>query len=177
MTTVRHCLALLSLAVVVTHESVASADTVVVTGGGSTEGSSRGSAWDRGGPNPAMLSSGLVTFGLMYGAAVIVASESSLDSDHHMYVPIAGPWMALSGRGGCGDGSGRTCDAQTTNEVLIIADGIGQALGVIMIVKAFINPDDRGGGRMATLDAKPTLHLTPASMGAGAYGMVAFGTF
>ncbi|HEY4105392.1 MAG TPA: hypothetical protein VGM44_15950, partial [Polyangiaceae bacterium] len=75
---------------------------------------------ERGGPSRAMLGSGIATFGISYGVAAVVGVTSSLDADRRMIVPIAGPWMALSGRGGCGDGTPRSCDAATTDKVLIV---------------------------------------------------------
>lgn len=133
---------------------------------------------EKSGPSGGLLASGVVTFGLTYGAAVIVAGSSSLDADHRMFVPIAGPWMALFNRGPCGGLTGPSCDADTTNKVLIVADGIGQALGAFMIVDAFLNPATTTVSRTTTTAAaRPTVRVAPSSMGAGGYGMLAVGSF
>ena len=132
---------------------------------------------ERGGPSRTMLSSGVVTLGLTYGAAAVVAATSDRDADHRMFVPIAGPWMALFDRGDCGGMTGRSCDTETTYKVLIVADGIGQGLGAITIVEAFLNPEVVTVSRTRTGSVKPTLRLTPARLGAGSYGMLALGTF
>jgi hypothetical protein len=133
---------------------------------------------EKGGPSGAMLWSGAVTLGVTYGAGVVVAATSTLPADHNMFVPIAGPWMALANRGGCGGPSGPSCDMATTYKVLIVADGIGQALGAFMIIDAFLNPETRTVYRSTTAAAdKPTVRVTPASMCAGGYGMLAVGSF
>lgn len=148
------CAALLSFS------GVASAQSDVVT--------------EKGGPSRAMLFSGLGTFGISYGAAALVAATSDLDSDHRMFVPIAGPWMALGGRGGCGAGTPRTCDAATTDKVLIITDGVFQALGALLIVESFLNPETVTTTRASA--EPPRIQVAP-TFGANGYGLAAFGTF
>ncbi|HEY3665431.1 MAG TPA: hypothetical protein VGL19_05500 [Polyangiaceae bacterium] len=128
---------------------------------------------ERGGPSRSMLLSGLSTFGISYGAAVVVAATSSLDADHSMYVPFAGPWMALSGRGPCGVGTPRTCNAATADKVLIITDGVFQALGGLLVVEAFFNPETR---TVTRADARPAIRVVP-QVGANGYGLAAFGNF
>ena len=129
---------------------------------------------EKGGPSRAMLFSGIGTFGISYGAAAIVAGTSDLDADHRMFVPIAGPWMALGGRGGCGAGTPRTCDAATTDKVLIITDGVFQALGALLVVESFLNPETITTTRASA--EPPTLHVAP-TFGANGYGLAAFGNF
>jgi hypothetical protein len=129
---------------------------------------------EKGGPSRAMLFSGLGTFGISYGAAAVVAATSDLGSDRRMFVPIAGPWMALGGRGGCGVGTPRTCDAATTDKVLIITDGVFQALGALLIVESFLNPETVTTTRASA--APPRLQVAP-TFGANGYGLAAFGNF
>ncbi len=131
-----------------------------------------------GGPSIGELSSGIVTLGVTYGAAAIVASESPRSADHKMFVPIVGPWMALSDRPGCGGATGPSCPLETAYMVLIVADGIGQALGAITIVGAFLHPEERIVTHSTTAAAppKPVLRVLPSSFGSG-YGMLALGTF
>jgi hypothetical protein len=130
---------------------------------------------ERGGPSRAELSSGLLTLGLTYGAGVVVAATSGRDADHRMFVPVAGPWMALFDRGDCSV-AGRSCATETAYDVLIVADGIGQALGSLMIIGAFLHPEERTVTRSTTALAKPTIHLAPAAVSTG-YGLAALGTF
>ena len=129
---------------------------------------------EKGGPSRAMLFSGVATFGISYGAAAVVASTSDLDADHRMFVPIAGPWMALSGRGGCGVGAPRSCDAATTDKVLIIADGVFQGLGALLIVESFLNPETVTTTRASA--EPPRIQVTP-TFGSNGYGLAAFGNF
>jgi hypothetical protein len=132
---------------------------------------------ERGGPSGAELGSGVLTLGLTYGAAAIVAAESPQAADHRMFIPVAGPWMALANRPSCGGSTQPSCGTETTYSVLIVADGIGQALGSILIVGAFLHPETVS--RTTTVSEeppKPALHLVPASIGSG-YGLQALGTF
>jgi hypothetical protein len=129
---------------------------------------------EKGGPSRAMLFSGVGTLGISYGAAAVVAATSDLDADHRMFVPIAGPWMALSGRGDCGPGTPRTCDAATADKVLIITDGVFQALGGLLIVESFLNPETITTTRAAA--EPPRIQVAP-TFGANGYGLAAFGNF
>jgi hypothetical protein len=124
-----------------------------------------------------LLTSGLVTFGLTYGAGVIVAGTSSLDADHRLFVPIVGPWTSLADRPDCGGATGRSCDTETANKVLLIADGIGQALGAFMVIDAFLNPETVTITRSHVSNLKPAIHIAPAAIGVGGYGMLAAATF
>jgi hypothetical protein len=131
----------------------------------------------RGGPSTAELSSGIITLGLTYGAAAVVAAESPQPADRRMFVPVAGPWMSLVNRPGCGGATGPSCSTETAYSVLIVADGIGQALGSLMIIGAFLHPETVT--RTTTVsqdDIKPVFHVLPSSVGTG-YGMQALGTF
>jgi hypothetical protein len=131
------------------------------------------------GPNRALIGTGLVTFGLSYIPAVIVAGESSQSADHHLYVPIVGPWLDLGDRPSCGVGS-IACDTETTNKVLIAADGVFQGLGVLAVVAGFLTPEREHVVTLASAPAKPqklSLHLTPAQFAGSGYGVAAFGKF
>jgi hypothetical protein len=133
---------------------------------------------ERGGPSMAELSAGLITLGVTYGAGAIVAATSSLPADHQMFVPVVGPWMALPNRGGCGGSSGLSCSTQTTYEVLVVADGVGQALGALMIIGAFLHPQERTVTQSNTTAVeKPTVRFLPVSFDGSAYGVQALGTF
>jgi hypothetical protein len=132
------------------------------------------------GPNRALLTSGLMAFGGTYIPSVIVAAESGRSADHHLYVPVAGPWLDLGTRPGCGSGS-TGCDGETTNKVLLIGDGIIQGVGVVAVVMSFLVPER---DEVVTATAKNTaknddtsVHVTPAQVGRGGYGLAAFGNF
>lgn len=127
------------------------------------------------GPNVALMTSGLVTFGLTYVPSVIVAAESSRPADHHLYVPVVGPWLDLGDRPACGPGS-IACDRETTNKVLLIGDGVLQGLGVVATVAGLLVPQPATVVTTAEND-KPSVHVTPAEFGSGGYGVAAFGKF
>jgi hypothetical protein len=126
------------------------------------------------GPNRRLIGSGLITFGLSYIPALVVAGTSDVSADHHLYVPIVGPWLDLGGRPGCGPGQ-ISCDAETTNKVLLVFDGIFQGIGAITTVAGFLSPERHEVVSAADSD-KPTLHLAPANVASG-YGLAAFGSF
>src|ERR1700677_1361026 len=126
------------------------------------------------GPSWAMVGSGVVIFGLSYVPALVVGASSSLGADQALFVPIAGPWMDFAQRPGCP--AAGSCNAETTNKVLLAVDGVFQAIGAITIVSGFLTPAHETP-TVRSASTEPTWRLTPASMGAGGYGMQALGTF
>jgi hypothetical protein len=126
------------------------------------------------GPSMEMVASGIVIFGLAYVPAVVVGSSSGLDADRTLLVPVAGPWIDFTQRPGCSGGSG--CNQENTNKVLLVTDGVFQGIGVLTTLGGFLTPaHERTTVELAGV--QPTWHLSPASFGAGAYGMAAAGTF
>jgi hypothetical protein len=128
-------------------------------------------------PSRMILGSGIFTFGVSYGAGVVVAATSSRPEDHHLYVPLAGPWIDLGDRGACGGLTGRSCDTETTYKVLLAVDGVFQALGALAIIDAFLTPETHTVTRTASAaQDKPRVRVAPGGIGTG-YGMVAVGSF
>jgi hypothetical protein len=127
----------------------------------------------KGGPSPGMLTSGLIVFGVSYTTAAVVGLTSERDSDEHMVVPFAGPWISLAERDGCDVGS-EDCDGETAKKVLIGADGVFQAVGGLLVIGAFLNPEERTTSRAYTADTK--IRVTPA-VGSNFTGLAAFGKF
>jgi len=125
-------------------------------------------------PNTALLTTGLVMLGGFYVTSVIVGASSDHQGDGHLFVPIAGPWMDIGDRGGCPAGS--SCDGETTNKVLLGADGVFQALGALQIIGAFLMPETRTVATVHTT-AFNDVTFTPARMGVGGYGFAAFAAF
>jgi len=123
------------------------------------------------GPNP-MLVGGLVGFGASYGAAVIVAATSNHDGDHHLYVPIVGPWLDIANRGNC-PASSTACDSETTNKVLLGIDGVIQGASAIAVVYGLLTPPSRAETRVS----QKGVHFAPVSYGSGSPGVAAFGAF
>lgn len=131
------------------------------------------------GPNTTLIGTGILVFGVTYGTSAIIAGTSDHPGDNHLYVPVVGPWLDLADRGDCGASLSRSCDNETTNKVLLVADGIFQGIGALSIIGGFLSPETR---EVAVTTAKkeppkPTLHVSPARLGYQGYGLAAVGTF
>jgi hypothetical protein len=145
-----------------------SAPTTTTSGYVQREGGGRSDA------SSALLGTGIVVFGLSYGTSVVVAATSDHDGDHHLYVPVAGPWIDMGNRGNCPVGSS-ACDNETTNKILLGIDGVLQAVGAIEIIGALLSPDQDTTVARAE-PPKPVVHVMPGRIGTG-YGMGAFVSF
>ncbi len=127
---------------------------------------------EKGGPSSGMLASGAVLFGVTYGSSLIVGLSSDRDDDEHLVVPFAGPWLDLASREGCNEAV-ESCDWETTYKVLLVGDGILQAVGGVLIVGAFLNPEERTVTRTAEA---PKVKVAPV-VGQNSYGLMASGSF
>ncbi|WP_437952750.1 hypothetical protein WME98_20075 [Sorangium sp. So ce296] len=92
-------------------------------------------------PNRGLIWSGVAVLGTTYGISTVVATFSDRPADRALWVPIAGPWIDLGTRGKCG--GDRSCNTEATNKVLLVADGLGQAIGALQILSGFIFPAKR----------------------------------
>lgn len=111
-----------------------------------------------------------------YVPSMIVAAESPNDSDKMLWAPVVGPWLDLADRGGCP--VGRSCDTENGYKALLIADGIVQDVGTVMLISGLISAGVESS-RPTTAKhepQKPSFKLTTmqfgrgASMGAGIVG-------
>jgi hypothetical protein len=118
------------------------------------------------GPSMAMVDSGLTTFGLAYVPAVFVDLTSTLPADHTLIVPLAGPWIDLTQRRNCSPAT--SCNAENTDKVLLVTDGLFQAIGALTVVGGFLAPVAVETG---------SVRIAPARIGGRAYGLVAVGKF
>ncbi|HEX8792805.1 MAG TPA: hypothetical protein VF765_17790 [Polyangiaceae bacterium] len=130
------------------------------------------------GPNVRLITTGLVTFGLAYVPALVVAGESTQSADRNLYIPVAGPWIDIANRPTCGTPGGPDCTTETTDKVLIGVSGVFQGVGAVMTVLGLLTPEHH---EIVTTTAKaeapkPTIHISPASVGSG-YGLGAVGTW
>ncbi len=125
-------------------------------------------------PNVPLITTGLVTFGLSYVPALVVAGESTQSADHNLYIPVAGPWLDIANRPSCG-GGGPDCTTETTDKVLIGVSGVFQGVGAVMTVLGLLTPERSEVVTAAKAD-KPTIHVSPTSVGTG-YGLGAVGTW
>jgi hypothetical protein len=127
--------------------------------------------------NAGVFGSGVAVFGLSYGASVIAAASSDKDNDRgnrRLFVPVVGPWLALSDRGSCNVSESR-CDGETTAKVLLVADGVFQAAGIIGMIDGLLQPSSH---RMIATTAKrdTKVHMSP-SFASGGPGLALTGGF
>src|SRR5262249_55217274 len=99
--------------------------------------------------------------------------SSNHDGDHHLYVPIVGPWLDIANRGNC-PVNNTACDNETTNKVLLGIDGVIQGASAVAVVYGLLSPPT---ARHTTTVAQKGVHFTPVSYGAGSPGLAAFGSF
>ncbi len=125
--------------------------------------------------NPGMFFTGAAVFAGAYGASVIVAANDDKRGNDRLYVPVVGPWLALNDRGSC-DITLSKCDNETTAKVLLVADGVFQAAGIIGMLDGILQPSShRVIARTAKVDTK--VHVTPTTMGNDGQGVAVFGHF
>jgi hypothetical protein len=122
---------------------------------------------------PSLVSSGVVTLGVGYAAAAIVAATSNHPGDNRLYVPVLGPWLDLGDRGSCPIGN-QSCDHETTNKLLIIGDGIVQAVGAATILAGLFSPSHTAVAQTKTFSIA---QIVPVTFGEGRPGLAAYGTF
>jgi len=128
-------------------------------------------------PNRPILAGGVIAFVGSYVPSVIVAAANGNSSDNRLYIPIAGPWLDLAARPGCG-ASQSSCDRESAFAALLIVDGVVQTLGALATGLAFVVPERRT--RVVTAHVspeKPSVHLVPARMSGDGYGVAAVGKF
>jgi hypothetical protein len=126
------------------------------------------------GPSMEMVGSGIATFTLSYLPAVVVGATSDLDADRALFVPLAGPWLDLTARPHCGEVT--SCGAEDTAKVLLVTDGVFQAIGAVTILGGFLTTT-RQTTTVRAASARPALRIGPGSVGARGYGLLALGTF
>ena len=122
--------------------------------------------------NAPLFTGGAVMFGASYGAAVLAASQSDNEADERLYVPLVGPWLDLADRSDC-DIESSSCDDETTEKVLIVADGVFQAGGAALMIGSFLFP--RTVHESAPLSAMR--HVKPIRVGTSGRGFAFTGTF
>jgi hypothetical protein len=109
--------------------------------------------------NAPIFMSGALVFAASYAASVIVAANDGDRGNNRLYVPVVGPWLALSDRGSC-DITKASCDHETTAKVLLVADGVFQAAGLLAMFDGILQPTThRVVTRTVKLDTRP--RVTP----------------
>ncbi len=123
------------------------------------------------GPDPLLVTTGVVIFGVPYGFSAFAAATSNLPSDKWLYVPIAGPWGDIIARLTC---TSSDCKGDLGPAALpLILSGLGQAAGVGILIKALIDPPGKSRARSAS---DTHVHVVPATYAGGA-GLQAYGAF
>jgi len=120
------------------------------------------------------LRGGILALGVPYAASVVVAATSDRSEDKHLYIPVAGPWMDLANRSGCGNPGQPSCDKETAYKVLLIGNGILQGVGALEILGSFLFPETR------TVSVTKNQHrflVTPYYAGRNDFGLAAFARF
>jgi hypothetical protein len=117
--------------------------------------------------NAGVFSSGAVMFGGSYVASIIAGASTDHPGADRLYVPVLGPWLALGDWGNCPVGN-PSCDSNTTDKVLLVADGIVQAAGVLTMIDGLVWPTHHH--HVVVADTK--VHVTPTGN-----GMMVFGHF
>lgn len=115
--------------------------------------------------NTSVFGSGIVLFGGSYLASVIAAGASDHPGADRLYVPVLGPWLALGSWGNC-PVANPSCDSDTSDKVLLVADGIVQAAGVLTMIDGLVWPTSHR--HVVVADTK--VHVTPTSNGMALFG-------
>ncbi|MBX3162195.1 MAG: hypothetical protein KF773_39895 [Deltaproteobacteria bacterium] len=90
--------------------------------------------------NAPVFASGALVFAASYGTSLVFAARAeSNEPNHHLFVPIVGPWLALADRPDCNVRL-TGCDDETLAKVFLVMDGVFQAGGVIAMVNGLVSP-------------------------------------
>ncbi|MDQ3300578.1 MAG: hypothetical protein M3619_28695 [Myxococcota bacterium] len=123
--------------------------------------------------NAQVFASGAVLFLASYGASVAVAAMSEDDTidrgNDRLYIPVAGPWLALRDRPDCEV----DCDMENLKKGLLIADGVFQAGGVVAMVSGLLSPSEHRVQRTPISTRK--VRVSPSA--GGSPGLTLFGRF
>jgi hypothetical protein len=117
--------------------------------------------------NAPVFATGALVFAGSYGASAIVAGSSDHVGAERLYVPVVGPWLALNDWGDCPIEQPR-CDNNTTDKVLLVADGVFQAAGVVTMLSGVLSPSHHTV--YATRTAENKTRVTPTHNGFAVVG-------
>ncbi len=127
--------------------------------------------------NAPLFTSGALVFLGSYGASVVVAATSEDDTvdrgNDRLYVPVVGPWLALNDRPDC-PVEQESCDMETTKKVLLVADGVLQAGGVVTMIAGLLSPTEHRVIRRTPVVSKK-VNVSPSA--GGNPGITLFGHF
>ncbi|HTL35384.1 MAG TPA: hypothetical protein VL326_19780 [Kofleriaceae bacterium] len=118
--------------------------------------------------NAPVFATGALVFAGSYGASAVVAGSSDHVGADRLYVPLVGPWLALNDWGDCPIEQPR-CDNNTTDKVLLVADGVFQAAGVVTMLSGVLSPSHHTVYAQRTAQNTKT-RLTPTHNGFAVVG-------
>ncbi len=127
-------------------------------------------------PNSVLIGGGLSVFLGLYIPSAIVATVNDNSYDQHLYIPVAGPWLDLAARPGCGGVGESTCPTENGYRALLVVAGSFQALGVLAVIVGAAVPERRIT-RPPAKASRLTMHVLPAQVSRDGYGLEAFGAF
>ena len=113
---------------------------------------------EKSGPSIGLLTWGAATFGVSYGAAVIAGATGNGERAGELFVPFVGPWTALNDH------------EKTSSKVLLVTDGVFQALGGFLVINAFLSPQTRTVTRNRTAEVQVSPAVSPEFLGLAATG-------
>ena len=116
--------------------------------------------------NAPVFATGALVFAGTYGASAIVAGSSNHAGADRLYVPVVGPWLALNDWGNCTI-TNPSCDSNTTDKVLLVADGVFQAAGLITMLDGVLEPSRH---HVVARTADKKVHVTPTHNGLMVFG-------
>lgn len=120
-------------------------------------------------PNRPLLTAGAAVLAASYIPPVLVAATSDREADKYLFIPVAGPWINLAERGGCGP---NPCEVEAAYKGLIITAGLAHLVGTGLVVSSFLVPEERTPRAAKT---KPV--IVPAQVGRSGAGLAVVGTF
>lgn len=123
-------------------------------------------------PNRGLLITGGAVLAASYIPPVVVAATSGRDGDQFLYIPIAGPWIDLGERGGCGP---NPCGQEALYKTLLVATGIAHLVGTGLVISSFVVPERNERARTAKASTKPV--VVPAQLGRSGAGFAVVGRF
>lgn len=123
-------------------------------------------------PNRGLLITGGAILAASYIPPVIVAATSERNGDEYLYIPVAGPWIDLGERGGCGP---NPCGEEAVYKTLLVATGIAHLVGTGLVISSFIVPERSERARPVTASTKPI--IVPAQLGRSGAGFALVGHF
>ncbi len=122
--------------------------------------------------NRPLLVTGLLVFGGAYAGSVIeAAARDGAAGGSDLYYPVVGPWMAAAIR--C-DASHPCSRDDTGGRLLLVVDGVGQALGAVAMAASLFVPEKTS--RRWFFVGEDGFQAGPSRVGTG-YGIGAAGVF